>query len=398
MHKLRPLLAFVLPAFLLGGFLNLDLAQAAEPQATINFFYSDTCPHCYRESLFLDGLEKSYGDQLKVNRYSINKIGTTSILKNLAEEYGATDVFGRVPVTFVGDEYYTGFDSAEGIGRKIEQAVLAQLQPEPIPEPEPGSEPEPEPIVPEEPGIIQVPFLGTVNPSDYSLPALAIFLGALDGVNVCSLGALVLVLGLTLELKSRKRILFYGGLFLLTTVIVYGVLINLWHQLFVVLQHYLGILGLMIGVLGIVGGVFFFREFLRMRKVGLVCKATGASFVDRVMKMTETAFSKPDRILYLILAIVLFAAVVVVVEFPCSAAVPVAFAGIMADAGVSGMEQFLLLSLYLIFYLLDELLIFGVAAWRMKVVLTSPSFTIWATFIESVFLFAMGFYYLSGLI
>jgi len=217
-------------------------------------------------------------------------------------------------------------------------------------------------------------------------------------VNVCSLGALVLVLGLTLELKSMKRILFYGCLFLLTTAIVYGLLIKLWHQLFVILQSYLGILGFVIGVLGVVGGIFFFREFLRMRKVGLVCKSTGASFVDKAMKMAEAAFAKPNRIFYLALAVVLFAAVVVVVEFPCSAAVPLAFAGVMADAGVSGTMQTLLLGLYLIFYLLDELLIFGLAAWQMRVVLTSPKFTIWATFAESIFLFALGFYYLAGLI
>ncbi|MDD5710947.1 MAG: hypothetical protein PHV43_02510 [Candidatus Colwellbacteria bacterium] len=393
MHKLRPLLALALPAFLLGGFLNLDLARAAEPRATINFFYSETCPHCHDESIFLDGLEELYGDRLRINRYSINKIGTAGILKNLAEEYEATDVFGRVPVTFVGKDYYVGFDSADGIGRKITGSMLAQLVPA---ESVPG--PDPEPVQPGEENAIQVPFLGKIVPSHYSLPALAVFLGVLDGMNVCSLGALVLILGLTLELKSRKRILFYGILFLLTTAIVYGMLINLWSQLFSVLQNYLGILGLLIGVLGIVGGLFFFKEFLRMRKVGLICKTTGASFVDKAMKMAEAAFSKPNQIFYLALAVALFAAVVVVVEFPCSAAVPVAFAGIMADAGVSGGGQFFLLSLYLLFYLLDELLIFGIAAWQMKVVLTSPNFTIWATFIESVFLFALGLYYLAGLI
>lgn len=370
--------------------LHFNLARAAEPQAVINFFYSETCPHCHEESLFLDELEKLYGERLIINRYSINKLGTADILKNLAEQYGAEDVFGRVPITFVGKNYYVGFDSAEGTGQKITASVETQLALLPEPESESTST--------EENGGIQVPILGEIDSSHYSLPTLAVFLGTLDGLNVCSLGALILVLGLTLELKSRKRILLYGGLFLLTTVIVYGILINLWHQLFVILQHYLGILGLMIGILGIVGGIFFFREFLRMRKVGLVCKATGASFVDKVMKMTEAAFAKPDKILYLVLAIVLFAAVVVVVEFPCSAAVPVAFAGIMADAGVSGSGQFGLLALYLLFYLLDELLIFGIAAWRMKVVLTSPNFTVWATFIESIFLFALGFYYLGGLV
>ncbi|MBU2101336.1 hypothetical protein KKH05_01285 [Patescibacteria group bacterium] len=393
MRKFLAFLALALIVLPTSGFLNIGFAQTTQ-EATIDFFYSDTCPHCIKEQGFLNDLQDKYKDQLEINRYSIAKPETGDLLKSFAERYGAEKDLGFVPLTFVGNKYFVGFDSANGkIGQGIEDAVFAQLLSDS------GLMPERQPVEEvEQKETLNIPFIGEVQPSDYSLPVLAVMLGTLDGFNVCSLGALILILGLTLELKSRKKIFLYGSIFLATTAIIYGVLIQLWYQLFSVVQGYMGTLSLIIGLLGLVGGIYFFREFLRMRKVGMVCKTTGASFIDKVMKKTEDAFSKPNRMFYLALAIALFAGAVAIIEFPCSAAIPVAFAGIMADAGVSGVGQFFLLSLFVLFYLLDEILIFAIAAWQMKIVLTSPNFTIWATFVESIFLFVLAIYYLSGLI
>ncbi|PIR98104.1 MAG: hypothetical protein COT89_01045 [Candidatus Colwellbacteria bacterium CG10_big_fil_rev_8_21_14_0_10_42_22] len=368
----------------------LSLVNAAQG-AEINFFFSETCPHCIREQGFLDDLQREYGNDLIINRYSKSDWKTESILKDFIRQYDADEealVF--VPITFVGSKYFVGFDDASGdIGQGIRSGIESQFTV--------GSEPSSEPTSGES-KTFNLPLFGNVNVGDYSLPILAIIMGTLDGFNVCSLGALILILGLTLQFKSRKKILLYGGLFLITTAIVYGILIQLWYELFSVFQEYLNTLSLLIGLLGFIGGVYFFKEFIRMRRIGMACKATGTSFVNKIMQRTEEVFSKPNRLLYLALAVIAFAGVVAVLEFPCSAVIPVAFAGIMADMGVSGVEQFFLLSLFIFFYVLDEFLIFTIAAWQMKIVLTSPKLTVWATFIESVLLFALGAYYLSSLI
>jgi len=108
------------------------------------------------------------------------------------------------------------------------------------------------------------------------LPILAVILGFFDGLNVCSLGALVLILGMVLALKSRKKILILGGIFILTTGIIYGILMILWHQLFLVLSPYLRKMEILIGALAILGGIHFLKEFLKFRKKGPVCGFGGS--------------------------------------------------------------------------------------------------------------------------
>jgi len=60
----------------------------------------------------------------------------------------------------------------------------------------------------------RLPFLGEIRLGDLSFPVMAVALGALDGFNVCSLGALLLVLSLVLAFKSKKRIVLFGGTFI----------------------------------------------------------------------------------------------------------------------------------------------------------------------------------------
>lgn len=375
-------ISFVLIAvFALSGTLPTVLANTQE--AEINCFFSETCPHCYRESLFLEDLQNEYGDELVINSYSIHEADTKEILENFIEDYGAQDALGLVPLTFVGNEYFVGFDSADGqIGQGIVNEVESLINPTGGNDSKGNNK------------SLSLPIIGDINLEEYSLPTLAIILGALDGFNVCSLGALVLILGLTLQLKSRKKIFMYGGIFLLTTAVIYGVLISFWYKLFGLIGGSLGALNLIIGLVGIAGGLYFLKEFWRLRKVGMICKTTGASFVDKVTKKAEEAFQKPNQIFILALAIISFAAVVAIVEFPCSAAIPVVFAGILAEQGIGGLGYLSLMGLFLLFYLIDEIIIFAIAAWQMKVVFASPNLTIWGTFIEALLLLGLGSYYI----
>ncbi len=94
--------------------------------------------------------------------------------------------------------------------------------------------------------------------------------------------------------------------------------------------------------------------------------------------------------------VLLFAAIITIIEFPCSAMVPVAFAGILAQARLPALFYLLYITLYLIFYLLDEIIVFLIAFFTMKVWLTSSKITTWITLTEALILFILGFYYLFG--
>ncbi len=92
----------------------------------IQFFYSETCPHCITEQKFLDGLAEKY-PKVKINRYLITDQALQQLLKDLLKKHDAEEYFGLVPLTFVGEDFIPGFDNSQGIGKKIEESI--QLQP-----------------------------------------------------------------------------------------------------------------------------------------------------------------------------------------------------------------------------------------------------------------------------
>jgi len=226
---------------------------------------------------------------------------------------------------------------------------------------------------------------------------MAIILGTLDGFNVCSLGALILVLSLVLAFNSRKKILLFGGVFILTTVIVYGFLIFFWYKLFEAVAPYLKAMNVLIGILGISGGIYFARQFLKWRKKSPTCElGPGEKISSRFLPKLQSLLKSPSSVFLAIGAVFVFALVLTVVEFPCSAVVPVAFAAVLAKSGLSSFLYIFYIAIYVIFYLLDEIIVFLVAFFTSKIWLSSPKFLKWIILLEAIILFSLGFYYLLG--
>lgn len=381
-------LKFVFLIFTLVFFLSFFCQGSLEKdKIEVDFFYGKSCPHCAAEQSFLDKIEEKY-PEVKVRHYSASNSQSREFLEELCKNCGAEKYVGLVPLTFVGPsagnekEFFLGFDSEKNIGRKIENSIRENLG---------------YPLLSVGDNIITLPFLGEIDPGEYSLPALAIVLGFLDGLNVCSLGALIFILGLVLALRSRKKIIVFGGIFILTTAIIYGFLIILWYKLFSFLSSYIGFMQIMVGLMAIGGGIYFLAQFLKFRKQGAVCEMeTGQKITSKFTSKIQELLTKKGNILAIAGSILLFAAVITIVEFPCSAAVPVVFAGILADAGLSTFQYLLYIALFILFYMLNEIIVFSVAVFKMSVWLTSKKFVTWITLIEAIILFLLGFYYLFG--
>jgi len=292
-----------------------------------------------------------------------------------------------VPLIFIGDRFFLGFDSPQGMGREIKNFIQQQLGFEkPIEQPK---------------GPVQkipLPFFGIINLADFSLPALAIALGFLDGFNICSLGALILILSLVIGLRSRKKILFFGSLFIFATGLTYGLLMVMWFFFFGLLGEYLKNMQMLIGLLAVLGGIYFFYQFLKFRKKGPVCEIeTSKGIKSKLAERIQRFFKNPRNILPTTGAILAFAFVVTIIEFPCSAVVPVIFTGILAEAQLPGLLHFFYIILFLIFYMLDEIAIFLIAVFTMRLWLASRKFVTYATLAQAIILMLLGAYYFFGI-
>lgn len=372
--------------FLLAVFLMLmsgapslfPAAFAAESPVSITIFTSPTCPHCHALQQFLSDIEATHPGIIALTDYPI-----ADHLDRAEAFYEQYDVprsqRGLVPAIFFPDQFVVGFGSATEdlilsyvVGQTTHPASQIEINPQST--------------------KIDVPLLGAVNPYDYSLPLLALVLGLADGFNVCSLGALIMILGMVIAFRSRLRMLTLGGIFILTTAIIYGALIFLWHRLFTILSGLITFMELFMGLLSLAAGFYLLYLFWKSYRAGPVCSSN--NIMTRLTPRIQQLFSSKKNIFSLLVGIMLFAAVVTIVEFPCSAVLPVIFAGIIAESSASSSLTFFSILIYMIAYLVDEILIFVVAVWTLKIHIVSPRWIVFMNLLSAGIFIGLGVWYI----
>jgi len=349
---------------------------------TLHFFWTSGCPYCEQQRIFLEELGRKYPD-LKIYQYDLHQAASVDILEKLIEKHpGSEKSFGAAPLTFIGDDFFVGF--SQKIGDRIENSIKKYYK---------KTEEEIEDIE-EEKEVFYLPVLGEIDPQKWSLGVLATVIGTIDGFNVCSLGALIIILILVFALHSRKLTFIFGGLFILAVVLVYGLLVFLWHQLFSVFLPYMSLMKIIIGLAAFFGAIYFLKQFFKFRKQGPVCKIGESKIITAASQKLESFFKEKKSLWILLAGVILFATLVTIIEFPCSAVFPVVFTGILAQAKLPVFTFLFYIFIYLFFYMLDEVVVFLVAAFTRKIWITSWHFMIWMSLVGSLVLFFLAYYYL----
>jgi len=387
--KLTLLSLFILMVFLYPVSTGAEVKTSLkDEQGIVYIFTSPTCPHCAAAKNFLIDLEKEGQVEFTYKEYTISD--NIALVREFYAEYDVpNNERGLVPAIFVGDRFFIGY--SDDIGRQIEAQLIAQTTNQ-----ENGTDQNALVNNEEKRRLVNIPFLGEVDLLSLSLPILAITLGITDGFNVCSIGALVIILGLVMILKSRKRIFLMGGVFILTTGLVYGALIVLWHQLFTLIAPFMRSMEVFIGILSLVGGLYLLREFYKAYKNGPVCSTN--NIMSRLTPRVEKIFKNKTNLSVLLGTVFVFAFFVTLIEFPCSAALPVLFTSILVESGISTNASLGYIGLFLSFYLLDELIIFTIAVLTMKIKIVSSKFIIFFNLLAAAIFIFIGIYYIFGIL
>jgi thiol-disulfide isomerase/thioredoxin len=361
----------------------------------VHYFYGDGCPHCARQALELDAWEQRF--DVEIHRYEVwEDAANRALFQELAAAYGA-DASG-VPTTFIGERVWIGFDEASA---EQMRAVIATCEVQGCPDPvsvldpaaspevdEGGSSPTPEgPPGPDEtPGsgevngsaggvdadgaaaeertVLSIPLLGTVDTEAMGLLPATGLIAFVDGFNPCSLWVLSVLLAMLLRTGSRRRIAIVGGAFLVTTAAVYGLFIA---GVFGAMSYvgYLTGIRWAVALLALTFAVVNIKDYFAFKQ--------GFSFTipDRFKPRIYRGgrgLLDPERPLPAVAgAAVLMALGIALVELPCTAGFPVVWSGLLTDAGVGGAEFGGLLSVYLLIYLLDELVLFAAVVVTLRV-------------------------------
>jgi len=214
-----------------------------------------------------------------------------------------------------------------------------------------------------QPETVSLPVFGTIRLADFSLPALAMLLGLADGFNPCAMWALLYLLSLLVSLRDRRKIWLLVGSFVLASGVLYFLFMTAWLNVFLLLG-YLRPLTLAIGAGAVVIGVADLRAFVLTRGAP-VCPVGSAGFKKRTMGRMERLVAAPLSLVSF-LGVVALAFTVNAIEFACSAGLPAIFTHTLSLRQLSVSQYYGYILLYDFFFMLDDLLIFSLAAFTLR--------------------------------
>lgn len=204
---------------------------------------------------------------------------------------------------------------------------------------------------------VRLPWFGDADLTGWSLPLLTVTLAAIDGFNPCAMWVLVFLIGLLLGQHDPARRWLLGGTFLMTTALVYYMLIAAWLNVLLVLGV-VAWLRIVVGLVALGGGAYYAYGY--WRDGAAVCRVADAAQRGRVITRLRAAVAEP-RFIAAALAIAALAIGVNFIELLCSAGLPAVYTQVLALTPMPLWEHHLWLALYVLVFLADDLAIFATA-------------------------------------
>jgi uncharacterized protein Veg len=315
----------------------------------VHFFYIPSCSHCEEQEPFNDKLANTYPSIQIIEHDATTPTGSARLSEMLAER--GIEYEPEFPITIFENQVFGGWESEETTGSEIEMA-LQQCLAENCPPPT-GEEPR---------DTIVLPWIGEIDPADYSLPVLAVTLGLVDGFNPCAMWVLVYLIALIATLRDRKKIWLIVGSFVLASGILYFLFMTVWLNAFLFIG-YVKLVTIVIGLVALGGGILQIKEVIET-KGAIVCEVTDEESRKKTMTRIQKIVSSPLT-LGTIAGIIVLAFAVNSIEFVCSAAIPAIYTHILSLASLTTLQYYGYILLYVLFFMLDDLIIFGSAAIAM---------------------------------
>jgi thiol-disulfide isomerase/thioredoxin len=327
-----------------------------ETTLEVHFFYHSGCPHCRDQEPFNEELAAKYPDVYFVYHDGADP-GEYDVLVSLIEGTGVTEEELDFPATVIGKRVFIGWVSREVSGPPIEQAIIDYLAGG-----EQSQQTEDEEVTDE----LDLPVFGTIRISEYSLPALAVVLGLVDGFNPCAMWVLAYLISLLFVLNDRRKAWLLVGSFVLASGILYYLFMTAWLNAFLLLGYSRPVT-VIVGAVALGAGIFNIREYIQSGGQ-IVCEVIDADSRKSTMSRIQSVVASPLNVAT-VLAIIALAFVVNSIEFVCSSALPAIFTQVLALAQLSTLQHYLYILLYDFFFMLDDLIIFGAAAFAMNTTL-----------------------------
>lgn len=337
----------------------------SEKDLNIYLFYGDGCPHCAEEEeWFKTYLEKN--KNIKIHRYEV-WYDTDNQEKYSKVHEILNDKSNGIPYLIIGESVISGFDkdlTPERIKNAVEYYSNINYKDKVgiylgvVLESESGKDESKY-----EDTKVKIPLLGTKEAKDVSIGLSAILIGVVDGFNPCAMWILLFLISMLLGMKNKKRMWILGITFLASSALVYFLFLLSWLNLVVFLNKILYI-RVAISFFAVLFGVLQLVNFFFKKDDG--CEVVDSKNRKRIIKSIQKIIKEKSFILA-VLGIILLAASVNIIELLCSLGLPVMFTQILAINEVSKVGQILYSLLYVLFFMIDDIIIFVIAMKTLEI-------------------------------
>ena len=393
-------------------FLLLPFSVNANEKVNVYLFYGDGCPHC---SALEEYLDENYSNDkdVKVYKYEVwNDVTNQELWKKV--EYVTGEEAKGVPYFVIGKEVMQGYSAGDVWEKKVDKAIeeakkinyndnvgitLGVVEGKITKDDDiPKSNYDPDK---KEADIsdyynndsdtnddteLNIPLIGTISLKDMSIPVIAILIGLVDGFNPCAMWVLIFLITMLFDYPSRKKMWILGCTFLFTSAFIYFLFMISFLKVAMFINS-INVLKLLIAVFALVFGGFNIYRYFKTKDVGcdVVDKNKRRKIINRIKNILSS-----KSFAFAIGGIILLAISVNLIELLCSMGLPVMFTEILAYNNITGVKNILYIILYIIFFLIDDLIVFFIAMKTLKITAISNKYSKYSHLVGGLIMIAIG--------
>ncbi len=304
-----------------------------QPVVHLYFFWSLACPHCLEARPFIESIpaERPWVKlhALELTRHPANVRHYIALANQVGQpaQYVPGLLFcGRMQTGWDGDAtsgeaLLAALDACRAAARSGSTLDSARALPPPG---------------------IRMPILGEVAIDGMSLPLMTVLVAGLDAFNPCAFFVLLFLLSLMAHQNSRARMLAIGGVFVLTSGLMYFAFMAAWLNLFQLLGN-LAWVTLAAGAMALAVGLVNVKDFFYFgRGVSLSIPESRKPVIYQRARAILTAGSVPA----MLAATMLLAVAVNFYELLCTAGFPMVYTRLLTLQDLGPAQHYLYLALY----------------------------------------------------
>lgn len=322
--------------------------EDGQPIIHLYFFWSKNCPHCVEAAPAISALDQQF-PWLKLHSLELIDHPHNAVTYQRMASLLGVDALSVPAFMFCGN-ITTGYDNENTTGEWLKSTLQACYQF--------ASETKPSNTnafdwSQQDNAAIDLPLLGRLSTTDYSLPLLTILIAGMDSFNPCAFFVLLFLLSMMVHGRSRAKMALIGSIFVFFSALIYFLFMSAWLNLFIYLGE-LRVMTYIAGSIALVIATLNIRDYFQFkRKTSLSIEDSNKSaLLGRMRRLLNM-----DSTFTVVMATIVLAIVANSYELLCTAGFPMVYTRILTLNTFSSESYYLYLLLYNLVYIIPLLII-----------------------------------------